>query len=63
LLRSEAILFTRDDAERERCQIEHDKVVAQCEGVKVLSALDLKATPPFDYAHDAFYSFSISDVF
>jgi len=48
------ILFARDDAERGRCQIEHDKLVAQCEGVKVLSALDLEATPPFDYAHDHF---------
>ena len=33
---------------------EHDKLVAQCEGVEVLSALDLEATPPFDYAHDHF---------
>jgi Dyp-type peroxidase family len=49
-----AILFARDGAERGRCQIEHDKLVAQCEGVKVLSALDLEATPLFDYAHDHF---------
>jgi Dyp-type peroxidase family len=28
--------------------------VAQCEGVEVLSTLDLEATPPFDYAHDHF---------
>ena len=27
---------------------------AQCEGVEVLSSLDLEATPPFDYAHDHF---------
>ena len=33
---------------------EHDKLVAQCEGVEVLSSLDLEATPPFDYAHDHF---------
>ena len=49
-----AILFARDAAERGRCQAEHDKLVAQCEGVEVLSALDLEATPPFDYAHDHF---------
>ncbi|MGC1588832.1 MAG: hypothetical protein WA770_01760, partial [Pseudolabrys sp.] len=49
-----AILFARDAAERGRCQIEHDKLVAQCQGVEVLSALDLEATPPFDYAHDHF---------
>ena len=48
------ILFARDAAERERCQGEHDKLVAQCEGVEVLSTLDLDATPPFDYAHDHF---------
>ena len=48
------ILFARDATERDRCQMEHDKLVAQCEGVEVLSALDLEATPPFDYAHDHF---------
>ena len=35
-------------------QAEHDKLVAQCEGVEVLSSLDLEATPPFDHAHDHF---------
>ena len=49
-----AILFARDAAERGRCLTEHDKLVAQCEGVEVLSTLDLEATPPFDYAHDHF---------
>ena len=49
-----AILFARDAAERGRGQKEHDKLVAQCQGVEVLSALDLEATPPFDYAHDHF---------
>ena len=48
------ILFARDAAERARCQAEHDKLVARCEGVEVLSALDLEATPPFDHAHDHF---------
>ena len=48
------ILFARDAAERGRCQVEHDKFVAQCKGVQVLSTLDLEATPPLDYAHDHF---------
>lgn len=48
------ILFARDGAERGRCVIEHDKLIAKCEGVEVLSTLDLEATPPFDYAHDHF---------
>jgi Dyp-type peroxidase family len=49
-----AMLFARDATERERCQAEHGKLVARCEGVEVLSTLDLEATPPFDYAHDHF---------
>ena len=49
-----AILFARDAAERERSRAEHDKLVARCEGVEVLSTLDLDATPPFEYAHDHF---------
>ncbi|WP_433715507.1 Dyp-type peroxidase [Nocardia sp. CA-084685] len=49
-----AILFARTDAERQRCITEHDKLVARCPGVRVLSFLDLNATPPFDYAHDHF---------
>jgi Dyp-type peroxidase family len=48
------ILFARDSAERGRCQLEHEQLVARCEGVKVLSVLDLEATPPFGYAHDHF---------
>jgi Dyp-type peroxidase family len=49
-----AILFARDALERGRCQIEHDKLLARCEGVEVISTLELEATPPFDYAHDHF---------
>ena len=49
-----AILFARDNAERTRSQAEHAKLVEQCDGVTVLSALDLDATPPFDHAHDHF---------
>ena len=48
------ILFAWDAAERGRCQVEHDKLVAQCRGVQVLSTLDLEATPPLDYVHDHF---------
>lgn len=49
-----AILFAGDVAERERCRQEHEALVAQCEGVVVLSSLDMEATPPFDHAHDHF---------
>src|SRR5215470_8675396 len=49
-----AILFARDATERGRCEIEHQKLIAECKGVEVLSTLDLEATPPFDYAHDHF---------
>jgi Dyp-type peroxidase family len=49
-----AILFARDEEERVRCEAEHDKFIAQCDGVEVLSSLDLEATPPFEYAHDHF---------
>jgi hypothetical protein len=49
-----AILFARDAAERQQCHTEHENLVARCEGVEVLSTLDLEATPPFDYAHDHF---------
>ena len=48
------ILFARDDAEHDRCVSEHAKLIAGCAGVEVLSALDLKAIPPFGYAHDHF---------
>jgi Dyp-type peroxidase family len=49
-----AILFARDEPERLRCVGEHDKLVAACKGVEVLSVLDLNANPPFNYAHDHF---------
>ena len=49
-----AILFARDGPERERCAIDHAKLIAECKGVEVLSSLDLEATPPFEYAHDHF---------
>lgn len=48
------MLFARDDSERNRCQMEHQKLVAQCEGVEVLSSLDLEGIPPFEYSHDHF---------
>jgi Dyp-type peroxidase family len=48
------ILFARNVEERRRSLSEHQKLLAQCEGVEVLSSLDVEATPPFDYAHDHF---------
>ena len=48
------ILFARDAAEREHCRTEHEKLVARCDGVELISVLDLEATPPFDFAHDHF---------
>lgn len=48
------ILFARNNAERDRCLAEHEKLVARCNGVEVLSSLDLNAVPPFDHAHDHF---------
>ena len=48
------ILFARNAEEHKRCMSAHQKLLAQCEGVEVLSSLDLEATPPFDYAHDHF---------
>jgi Dyp-type peroxidase family len=48
------ILFARDVAERERCKDEHKAYVSRCDGVEVLSSLDLEAIPPFDYAHEHF---------
>ncbi len=49
-----AILFARDIAERERCRQEHERHVKQCDGVELLSSLDLEAIPPFDHAHEHF---------
>jgi deferrochelatase/peroxidase EfeB len=49
-----AILFARDVAERERCRQEHDRYLSQCEGVEVLSSLDLEAIPPFDSVREHF---------
>jgi Dyp-type peroxidase family len=49
-----AILFARNDAEHQRCTAVHAELVARCPGVRVLSYLDLNATPPFNYAHDHF---------
>ncbi len=48
------ILFARDESAKAQAESEHEKLVAQCEGVAMLSSLDLEATPPFDYAHDHF---------
>ena len=48
------ILFARDVAERERCRQEHREYLRQCDGVKVLSSLDMEAIPPYTYAHEHF---------
>jgi deferrochelatase/peroxidase EfeB len=49
-----AILFARDVTERERCRQEHGRYLSQCEGVEVLSSLDLEAIPPFDSVREHF---------
>ena len=36
------ILFARDEAEHDRCVSEHEKLIASCPGVEVLSVLDLQ---------------------
>src|SRR3954468_10635871 len=42
------ILFARDVAERDRCERQHRDYLTTLPGVRVLSALDLEALPPFD---------------
>src|SRR4029078_8476335 len=49
-----ALLFARDEDERERCNAEHQRFLADCEGGEALSSLDLLAIPPFDTAHAHF---------
>ena len=49
-----AILFARNEAERERSTREHQAYLARTPGVAVLSSLDLAALPPFTYARDHF---------
>jgi Dyp-type peroxidase family len=49
-----AILFARNDAARASAVVKHHELVARCPGVRVLSFLDLEASPPFDHAHDHF---------
>lgn len=48
------VLFARDDEERGLGEAAHDELVAQHEGVEVLSTLVVGAVPPLDYAHDHF---------
>ena len=45
-----AILFARDSVERARSLAEHANLLARCDGVEVLSSLELEATPPCEYA-------------
>ena len=42
------ILFAHDVAERDRCEQRHRQHLSTLAGVKVLSALNLEALPPFD---------------
>jgi deferrochelatase/peroxidase EfeB len=49
-----AILFARDVTERERCRQEHARYLSRCEGVEVLSSLDLEAIPPYDSVREHF---------
>ena len=42
------ILFARDIAERDRCELQHREYLTTIPGVRVLSALNLEALPPFD---------------
>ena len=49
-----AILFARNDDERGRCEREHEALLDRLPGVRVISSLQLEATPPFDHAHDHF---------
>jgi Dyp-type peroxidase family len=48
------ILFARDTAQRDQSADAHRSFLQQCEGVKVLSSLDLAAIPPMEYSHDHF---------
>jgi Dyp-type peroxidase family len=48
------ILFARDVVQREQSTREHERFLAQCEGVERLSSLDLEAVPPLEYSHDHF---------
>jgi deferrochelatase/peroxidase EfeB len=48
------VLFARNVEERERCKIEHQQYLCKCPGVEILSALDLEAISPFNYAHEHF---------
>lgn len=49
-----AILFARDVEERERCKREHATHVENCNGVTVLSSLDLEAIPQYATPHEHF---------
>jgi Dyp-type peroxidase family len=48
------ILFARDVEERERCRREHEAHVKRCDGVTVLSSLDLEAIPQHTLPHEHF---------
>jgi Dyp-type peroxidase family len=53
-LHAVAILFARNQGERQRVTREHQAFLARTPGVEVLSSLDVDGFPPFEYAHDHF---------
>ena len=48
------ILFALDTDQRDRSAANHAGLVARCDGVEVLSSLDLAAIPPVEFSHDHF---------
>lgn len=48
------ILFARDPAQRDQSAREHESFISRCEGVEVLSSLNLEALPPLEFSHDHF---------
>ncbi len=48
------IFFARSHWNATCAKLEHQKFVAQCQGVEILSYLDLDAVPPLEYSHDHF---------
>jgi len=48
------ILFARDTAQRDQSAEAHRSFLQRCDGVKVLSSLDLAALPPVEHSRDHF---------
>jgi len=57
------IFFARNSSERDLAKLEHQKLIDQCQGVEILSSLDLDAVPPLEYSHDHFgYRDRLSEI-